>query len=69
MNYKIGMRFNINRFYFTMKETFSSWLLSTLTKERLNSAYIIVKYACKTSTYTQRNEEKLQSFKRNTKKI
>lgn len=69
MHYEIGMRLNINRCYFTMKETFSSWLLSTLTKESLNRTYIIVMYACKTSTYIQRNKEKLQSFKKNTKKI
>ena len=67
MHNEIRMRLNAaNRCYFTMKEMFSSKLLSRRTKQRLNCTYLrpIVTYACETWSSTQGDEERLQSFER-----
>eukprot|EP00102_Acyrthosiphon_pisum_P022636 XP_016659846.1 PREDICTED: uncharacterized protein LOC107883739 [Acyrthosiphon pisum] len=61
------MRINAaNRCYFTMREMFSSKLLSRRTKERLYCTYMrpVVTYACETWSSTQGDEEKLQNFER-----
>ena len=67
MHNEIRMRINAaNRCYFTMREMFSSKLLSRRTKERLYCTYMrpVITYACETWSSTQGDEEKLQNFER-----